>query len=155
MPTPPAYAYTRSPPKSAAWYSETVPPSPARADAASTPLRQRLTAGTSAAISSAATTRKMCALTPLLVLHHRGARTRHALHRPVRRRPRLHGEHRGAGPHEQQHRGGGAGERGPARQGHTAREHSREQQGDHEMHDLGMQGRERHESSAPMAGGVN
>src|SRR5947207_4306532 len=59
MPTPPAYAYTRSPPKSAAWYSETVPPSPARADAASTPLRHRLTAGTSAAISSAATTRKM------------------------------------------------------------------------------------------------
>src|SRR5207302_5156735 len=147
MPTPPAYAYTRSPPKSAAWYSETVPPSPARADAASTPLRQRLTAGTSAAISSAATTRKMCALTPLLVLHHRGARARHALHRPMRRRPRLHGQHGGPGPNEQQYSGSRPCERGPARQRDTAEQHAHEEQGNDEMHDLGMQGGERHGSA--------
>src|SRR5213078_2561649 len=54
MPTPPAYAYTRSPPKSAASYSETAPPRPTRADAATTHLRQRLTAGTSAALEIAA-----------------------------------------------------------------------------------------------------
>src|SRR2546426_5734490 len=146
MPPPPAYAYTKSPPCSPASYSENAPARPTTAEAMGTPLRHPCTAGMSAAISSAATTRKMLRvrLPPLLVLHHGGAGPWHAFHRPVSGGPRFHPQHGDERPDEEQHGRRGPRERRPARPRNAAEQDARKQEGDHEVDALGGKRSERH-----------